>query len=449
MLSLALALGFPTPAFAHAHLKRSDPASGSRVSTIAFIRLWFTERPELSLTAITVKNADGREFRTLPGAVDPADPLQVSFQITYALPPGKYTVAWRTSASDGHPSRGTFSFVVLDAPTQQVIVASPTDTTNPSNAATTIADSSVSATMPDASVTGHSLIRATEFIALLALVGAVAFCLVVLPRVSTIDAAVRATMERRAVGLGIAATALVVLSAMVHLVLVSEMANAMSGTHAMTSTEMAMHTLWGNALRLQIVAAVVVFAGLIVTLRGIRSGWLVAGIGTLIVAVTPALSGHAGASPRFSSLMIVNDFLHVIAGGVWLGTLLCILAIGIPVAFRRNETGRWLTVASMVNVFSPIALTAASVVVVSGVLASWVHLEHLSALWQSRYGQMLLRKLLFVAVVILAGAYNYKRIQPQLTREHGVAQLRRSALLELAAGFAVLIFTGFLTGIDP
>jgi putative copper export protein len=303
--------------------------------------------------------------------------------------------------------------------------------------------------MTDASSPAHALVRATEFIGLLSLVGALAFCLAVLPRVSTIDSAFRDSMEQRAAVLAIAATAVLILSAVTHLALASDMANMMSGTHSMTSTGMAMHTRWGNALRLQIVAALVVLAGLVAALLRVRSGWLVAAIGTLIVAVTPALSGHAGASPRLSSLMIVNDFLHVIGGGVWLGTLLSILTIGIPLAFRRNGTDRWLAVSSMVNAFSPIALTAAGVVVASGVLASWIHLEHLPALWQTRYGQMLLRKLFFVAVVIVAGAYNYKRIQPQLTHEHGAARLKRSALLELAAAAAVLIFTGFLTGIEP
>jgi uncharacterized membrane protein len=54
-----------------------------------------------------------------------------------------------------------------------------------------------------------------------------------------------------------------------------------------------------------------------------------------------------------------------------------------------------------------------------------------------------------VVIVIIVGAYNYKRIQPVLTHEHGVRRLRRSAILELVAAAGVLIFTGFLTGIEP
>jgi putative copper export protein len=106
-------------------------------------------------------------------------------------------------------------------------------------------------------------------------------------------------------------------------------------------------------------------------------------------------------------------------------------------------------VASLVNSFSPIALGSAAVVVVSGVIASWVHLEHLPALWQTAYGQVLLLKLFLVAITLTIGAYNFRRVQPQLANEVGSTRLRRSAAIELSVGFLILLVTGFLTGISP
>jgi putative copper export protein len=78
-----------------------------------------------------------------------------------------------------------------------------------------------------------------------------------------------------------------------------------------------------------------------------------------------------------------------------------------------------------------------------------VHLDRLSALWQTAYGQVLLVKLFLVALTLTIGAYNFRRVQPQLVSEGGAGHLRRSAAIELSVGFLVLLVTGFLTGISP
>ena len=192
---------------------------------------------------------------------------------------------------------------------------------------------------------------------------------------------------------------------------------------------------------------VVVAFGLAV--RGMRIGWTIATISAVTLAITPALGGHAASTPRFTSLLIGADFLHVLGGASWLGTLLCVMLIGVPIALAADGADRWGSVASLINSFSPIALGSATLVVASGILASWIHLEHFSSLWTTSYGKALLAKLLLVACILTIGAYNFRRVQPQLVREEGVARLRKSAVIELAVGFLILLVTGLLTGISP
>ena len=174
-----------------------------------------------------------------------------------------------------------------------------------------------------------------------------------------------------------------------------------------------------------------------------------ASISAIVLAVTPALAGHAAASPRFTSLLIASDFLHVLGGASWLGSLLCVMLIGVPISLTLMGAERWQSVAALVNAFSPVALFSAAIVVVSGVIASWVHVQHLTALWQTSYGQVLLVKLALVTLTLMTGAYNFRRVQPLLVREEGTARLRRSAVLELGLGFLILVVTGFLTGVSP
>jgi putative copper export protein len=218
---------------------------------------------------------------------------------------------------------------------------------------------------------------------------------------------------------------------------------------SMSMTDMAMHTRWGFALRLELGAAVVALVSFALATRRLRGAWPVTSISAIVLAATPALAGHAAASPRFTSLLIGSDFLHVLGGASWLGNLLSIMLIGVPIAITLEGQERWDAVASLVNAFSPVALASAAIVGASGLVASWVHLEHFAALWQSSYGQVLLLKLVLIAITLTVGAYNFRRVQPQLVGQEGAARLQRSAAIELSVGLLILIVTGFLTGISP
>ncbi len=407
------------------------------------------------MTSISLKDASGKEFALGLPENDRGDPLTVSVRVSQPLLAGRYTVVWRTAASDGHPSHGTFSFVVsteapvsTNAPGHRVGAA--TDTTEAGN--TRAASSTESGNGEDsdaASSLANSLARTLSFIGLLALIGVTVFRMIVLPRAREIDVETRTRIKQRAAVLGIAASVLVIGGAFARIFLESEMMSAMPGMQTMSMTDMAMHTRWGFALRLEIGAAFAALVSFALAARRVGAAWLGASISAIVLAVTPALAGHAAASPRFTPLMITSDFLHVLGGASWLGSLLVVMVVGVPIALTLDGAERWSLVASLVNSFSPIALGSAAIVVVSGVIASWIHLQHLSALWQTAYGQVLLVKLFLVAITLTIGAYNFRRIQPQLASDVGSARLRRSASIELSVGFLVLLVTGFLTGISP
>jgi copper transport protein len=459
--TLRLALAFalilcPAVAWAHAHLKRSEPAGGSRLSTPPqVIRLWFSEQPELSMTAISLKDEKGKQFPLTVPANEGGDQAMVAVRVSQPLTAGRYTVAWQTAASDGHPSHGTFSFVVLESapvPTNTPgvkahIIADTTDggaaTTDSSKGSKSDEDSGA------ASSVSNSLARTLSFVGLLVLIGVTAFRALVLSRTRGISAGLKGRMEQRAAVLGLAASLVLILGALARLFLMSQMMNAMPDMHAISMSDMAMHTRWGFALKLEFGVALVALLSFALAVRGVRVAWLAASISAIVLAVTPALAGHAAASTKFTSLMIGTDFLHVMGAASWLGTLLAVMMVGVPLCLTCDGNERWSSVISLVNAFSPIALTSAALVVASGVIASWVHLERLSALWQTTYGQVLLVKLFLVAITVTIGAYNFRRVQPQLDNEVGSLRLRRSATIELGVGFMILIVTGFLTGISP
>ncbi len=451
-LLIALLLA-PSRVWAHAHLKRSNPAAGSRVSSsLLVIRLWFTERPELSMSSASLKDSDGNEVVMMLPEAGQAGDNEIHFRLSCPLSPGRYIMAWRTAASDGHPSRGSFGFTVVgEAAATPLGSGSTSPIAVPGSEANETSQKGAEAgeEQEDAASPANSLARALLFTALLAVIGVVAFRVLVLPRARTVSSELCQKMARRAAGFGLLASGLVIFISLVRLYLEVRMMGAMPGMRGSSLNQIVMQTLWGYAFMIQVAAAVLALVAFSLAVQGMRIGWTIATISAVVLAITPGLGGHAASSPRFTSLLISADFLHVLGGASWLGSLFCVMLIGVPIALAADGTDRWGNVASLVNSFSPIALGSATLVVASGVLASWVHLEHFSSLWTTSYGKTLLLKLLLVGCILIFGAYNFRRVQPQLVKEEGVARLRKSAGAELAVGFLILLVTGLLTGISP
>jgi len=166
-------------------------------------------------------------------------------------------------------------------------------------------------------------------------------------------------------------------------------------------------------------------------------GWAFASIGTLLVLLQPLYTGKLAGK--------VNA-VHILAASTWLGTLLVLTVIGVRGVIRSHTAGqqRAKLIADLVNSFSPLALTAATIVGITGVTTAWLHLKRLSALWTTSYGIALVVKLALVAIVVALGAWNWKRVRPSLGGEGSEATIRRSATMELAFAALVLIATSVL-----
>lgn len=98
----------------HTHLKRSAPSNGATLGEAPkAVQLWFTEKPELAATAITLSTAGGSAVALAPLALsDASDTAAVVAAVRGTLAPGSYVIRWRTMARDGHPARGTLTFTL-------------------------------------------------------------------------------------------------------------------------------------------------------------------------------------------------------------------------------------------------------------------------------------------------------------------------------------------------
>ncbi|MBC7895913.1 MAG: CopD family protein, partial [Cytophagaceae bacterium] len=167
-------------------------------------------------------------------------------------------------------------------------------------------------------------------------------------------------------------------------------------------------TPWGWAWSAQCIAAALLVlqpAWLAAPPLGIaRTAWQVVLTGAIVIA--PAFQGHAIGAPQLAGLAVFADILHLMAGGLWIGTLFVIMVALVP---GRDGAG----VARLITAFTPWALTSAATLGATGTFASWLHVQELPFLWASTYGRMVLLKVALVAVVAVIGAVNWRRLSPR------------------------------------
>ncbi len=119
VLALAAVPVLASASMLHLKLARSEPAANAVLTTAPTqIKLWFTQKPELTVTSIKVKSGRGAtavERALAPLARGTAADAPITAPVGAALAPGHYEVVWRTMARDGHVLNGVIPFDVRAA----------------------------------------------------------------------------------------------------------------------------------------------------------------------------------------------------------------------------------------------------------------------------------------------------------------------------------------------
>lgn len=463
MSLLALAL-IPSGAAGHQYLRASAPASGDTVAAVpAEVRLTFSEPVRVDFSAVVVQGPEGTlRLGTPRRSADDARVLVVPVEGGWH--PGEFTLRWTTVGADGHRTDGTVDFLVLEN-ADGLPVPEPGPDPGEEPEPTHGAGDEVGEPHHDPVVfpesptfeptsTVYVGIRALLFMALVALLGAVALRWVVLPLTAQRSPgqarALRPGVERGAARLGVAAAAALVVAALARLWAQSASLFGVEGALDPARLAQALSLQpWATGWWLQVGAATLALAGCGLAVRSVRAGWALAAPAALVAAVTPALSGHAVAMPELVWLAVPVDALHVVAAGGWIGSLLALVVVGLPTALALGPERRGDASSALVQGFSPTALIFTGILVTTGVISAWLHLGDVTALWTSAYGRTLLLKVGIFSAVALVGAYNFLRVRPALEDGTGSRRLRRSGGVELALALVVLVVTAVLVALPP
>lgn len=155
-------------------------------------------------------------------------------------------------------------------------------------------------------------------------------------------------------------------------------------------------------------------------------------------------TGHAAGADAYVSMVIAAHGLHVLAAGLWLGTLAMVLAATRPTAASTEPQSR-ARLSQAIDRFSPQAMVCVAVLATSGVVAAWQHVSDLQSLF-TPYGFALIAKVVAFGAAGSCGLYNWRVVRPSLAvHPDGASHLRSMASLELSCGLCALVLTSVLT----
>ena len=191
------------------------------------------------------------------------------------------------------------------------------------------------------------------------------------------------------------------------------------------------------------VSALLGIVGALLAVRafGTRQDWLLwSALGLLIASFL--VTGHAAtAAPVW--LAATNVALHLAGAGFWIAALRPLLA-----STNRNlqiDTGRAM------DQFSSRALWLVGLLLLSGVVVSWIQVRSIANLTGTDYGKRLLVKLGLVAVVLAMAAYNKFRLTPALHADRAgtSAVMARSIRIESLLMLLIVAAAASLTLVTP
>lgn len=186
--------------------------------------------------------------------------------------------------------------------------------------------------------------------------------------------------------------------------------------------------------------------------RRVGPGWW--GLWILLataLSATATLSGHTSVA-RPLGLAVVNDVVHMVTASTWFAGIVVFASL-LPSAWgRHSEADRLALLTPNVHRFSKLAMVCIAIVAVTGVVNSLLHVEKLTDLVETGYGQLLALKLLLFGLILALGALNHFVVRRRLERaaSDGAASprrlFRRAIAVELIVGLAIFTVTSVLTG---
>jgi copper transport protein len=439
-----------SPVQAHSNLERSDPPNNAELDQApSQIRMWFSESVAINFSSVHLLDINGQEVVGLHLTLDASNPRLVVVSLP-KLGNGIYSLNWNIlSGSDGHASEGLLVFGINLPPTG-------------------ISGEAPVTSAPDPLQVGARVLL--DF-ALCGLFGtlAISLALLTLPAVdpeSNAGMEAAARYRSRAVSWSLVMAGLSFLAGLLQWIaqVASPSVGGLAGVNWTNAGSLLVTTAWGQFWLVRQVFLVGI-AGLLLARRRAmlrseqRGPWIAAALLAAATLIAYAFTTHA-AGLSDPALPLLSDGLHLLSAGMWVGGLIALLVILLPV-LRREPGSREFFQATWGR-FGRFAAVAVGLTLATGLFNASGLVASFSALTGSPYGQSLELKAGLILAAGLTGLANSLALHPRLgaafrRRLHlgwgwkgfDRAHLPLTITLEAVVGLAIFAMAGLAASNAP
>jgi copper resistance protein D len=171
---------------------------------------------------------------------------------------------------------------------------------------------------------------------------------------------------------------------------------------------------------------------------------------------TLAWAGHGAAGSGIEGAVhLAADILHLVAAAAWGGALIP-LALLLHAARRDPADSSVVIAREAVLRFSPLGILSVGILVMSGVVNTWVLAGSVPALIGTDYGHLLLVKVALFLVMLSLGAVNRLWLTPRLVdgantaaAANALRRIERNSLVEAALAAIIIGIVALLGTMPP
>lgn len=440
---IACSLVFSDKAFAHATPITYEPEASSLLEKIPErIRIHFSEQVERGASGIIVYAPDGARIDNHDAVVDSEDAHLYSATIKGAGE-GTYTVSWQVvSADDGHFTKGAFTFSIGK------------ESAAPQNTETQfqIVHSSTAAE------------AVTLWIELLgqAILLAGLFLYAFLWRPVESRFVFKEDIKNKFTKLILIASFLVIIGTVSYLVLKTLELQQLQNLTPLLSLQTFITTTAGKFALYRTILAIVFLAVFLGTRQKFSTEkrvsktevflWVI----ILLIALARARVSHAAASHFYPNFSIFVNFIHLLAKNLWVGGLIAMSMLFLPVIDRTKNT---IATAFALTSFSKFVSIAFGIGGVSGAYIVWLHLKDPSNIFTTDWGSRFIVLSILAVILFALRLYQQLRVDKAamiLCKEANNVRVKKvfSMLnfmlpIEMLVGIALIFVTSFLIITTP
>ena len=159
-------------------------------------------------------------------------------------------------------------------------------------------------------------------------------------------------------------------------------------------------------------------------------------LGAILIIISFIVVGHSLSQGIFSQILVL---IHIICISFWLGSFL-------PLRYMctvKNFTNLYF----IADNFGRYAVVYIGILILTGLIFSYILLGGILPLITSTYGNVLLIKLFIVSMILIIGAINKFKIVPEIKKDLSTGQikLKNSINIEIFSSVLVLFTTSILT----